>query len=72
VISNNLILIFLFHRKGRTQVVTIIRKYEGDIEALRAELIKLTGKPVELRPGQLEIVGHHLAIVRLWLRAVGF
>lgn len=65
-------------RNGRTNKRTILRKYTGDVNALRAalraELKEQTGKDMEvfMYHGRMEVRGHHQEILRNWLTRLGF
>ena len=61
------------YRNGRTRVLTILRRFKGDEEELRAEMTKVCGgKEVVLRPGRLEVVGDFYNDVKKWLTGLGF
>lgn len=61
------------YRNGRTRVLTILRRFKGDEEELRAEMSKVCGgKEVALRPGRLEVAGDHAGDLRKWLTGLGF
>ena len=65
-------------RNGRTNKRTILRKYTGDANALRAalreELKEQTGKDMEvfMYHGRMEVRGHHQDVLRNWLTRLGF
>ncbi len=57
---------------GGTKVITILRKVKGDIEILKAEVEKVVGREVEVRPGKLVIVGNYQRRLKVWLTGLGF
>ena len=60
-------------RVGGTRRVTILRKYAGDVEALKAELEQVTGREVVQFHGRLEVKGtDQRKVVADWLRSLGF
>lgn len=61
------------YRNGRTRVLTILRRFNGDEEELRTEMSKVChGKEVAVRPGRLEVVGDHVGDIKKWLTGLGF
>ncbi|TMW69467.1 hypothetical protein Poli38472_001623 [Pythium oligandrum] len=61
------------YRNGRTRVLTILRRFNGDEGELQAEMSKICGgKDVVLRPGRLEVTGDHASEVKKWLVGLGF
>jgi large subunit ribosomal protein L49 len=61
------------YRNGRTRVLTILRRYNGDEEELRQEMTKVCGgKEVKARPGRLEVTGDYATEVKKWLTGLGF
>jgi large subunit ribosomal protein L49 len=60
-------------RNGRTRIMTQLRRYSGDVEALRDEMSRiLGGAEVVAHPGRLEVQGNHVAQLRMWLMGLGF
>lgn len=65
-------------RNGGTNKRTILRKYTGDVNALRSalrvELKQQTGKELEvfMYHGRMEVRGHHQELLRNWLTRLGF
>lgn len=57
---------------GNTKVVTILRKCKGDIALLKSEMEKVVGKPVQVKPGKLIVVGNYSRRLKLWLASLGF
>jgi large subunit ribosomal protein L49 len=58
---------------GRTRTMTIIRKVEGDAQALAEEVVRVTGgASVTVRPGRVEVEGDRADQLKLWLGGVGF
>jgi hypothetical protein len=64
--------VYMDYRAGRTRTETIVRKITGDVKAIASELVKITGSTVVQKPAQVVVKGHHLRIIRLWLRSLGF
>ena len=58
-------------RSGGSKIVTQLRKYAGDVDALADELRKVTGKTVLRYHGRLEVRGRHNDIVKEWLTRIG-
>ena len=52
--------------------MTILRKYAGDVEALKAEVEKVCEKPAVLFHGRLEVKGDHREKLWNWLSGLGF
>jgi large subunit ribosomal protein L49 len=59
-------------RNGGSKVVTILRKYTGDVPALASELEAVTGKEVTAYHGRLEVRGRHAPVIAEWLGKLGF
>ena len=57
---------------GRTKHVTILRKYAGDVEALKAEVEKVCERPAVLFHGRLEVRGNQKEKLWKWLEGLGF
>jgi large subunit ribosomal protein L49 len=57
---------------GSTKKLTIIRKIRGDVEDLAAEVEKVVGRPVLIRPGKIVIDGNYHRRLKVWLTALGF
>eukprot|EP01039_Chlorochromonas_danica_P006010 gene6009-6620_t len=57
---------------GRTKVVTRLRKVKGDVEKLKAEMEKVVGKEVYIKPGRLEVDGNYNRRLKTWLTGLGF
>ncbi len=61
------------YRNGRTRVITIVRRYDGNEEELLHELSTIcNGSPVIRRPGRLEIIGDHAQKIKQYLTGLGF
>lgn len=70
--ANNLP-VYLDYKNGGTKVVTILRKYEGDVDTLADEFQKVCGEsPIEVRNGRIEAKGDHKRAVVSWLSDLGF
>lgn len=61
-------------RKGRTQLITLVRKVSGDLEEMREEMSKVCqNQEVRIRTGpRLEVKGRYTAQLRTWLAGLGF
>ncbi|EWM28556.1 Ribosomal protein L49/IMG2 [Nannochloropsis gaditana] len=61
-------------RKGRTQLITLVRKVSGDLEEMRGEMSKVcANQEVRIRTGpRLEVKGRYTAQLRQWLAGLGF
>jgi hypothetical protein len=59
-------------KDGDTRVITIIRKIRGDVLVLKAEVEKVVGREVELRPGKIVIEGNFHRRIKVWLTGLGF
>lgn len=58
---------------GDSKKLTIVRRITGDIEAMRDELIKITGNSqAVIKHGKIEVTGLHSSKVKKWLRCLGF
>ncbi len=54
-------------------MITIVRNYVGDAEALAAELKSICAmSEVEVRPGTLRVAGKHSRNIRQWMEMMGF
>jgi large subunit ribosomal protein L49 len=61
------------YKNGRTRVVTILRKIDGDAVSMREELQRvLGGAKIALRTGYIEIEGNRVQEVKTWLAGLGF
>ncbi|RDD47378.1 39S ribosomal protein L49, mitochondrial [Trichoplax sp. H2] len=63
-------------RKGRTLHLTIIRKIEGDLHAVKEGLKRLLGEDVQIQinevNSQIIIKGKHVKPITKWLLLLGF
>lgn len=61
-------------RKGRTQLITMVRKVSGDLEEMREEMSKVcANQEVRIRTGpRLEVKGRYTTQLRGWLAGLGF
>eukprot|EP01121_Diplochlamys_sp_Union-15-3_P012742 TRINITY_DN3861_c0_g1_i1.p1 TRINITY_DN3861_c0_g1~~TRINITY_DN3861_c0_g1_i1.p1 ORF type:complete len:149 (-),score=26.46 TRINITY_DN3861_c0_g1_i1:8-454(-) len=60
-------------KNGGSVLLTVVRKYDGDVKELKEELSRLLGgAEVVEHVGRLEVKGHHVADIKLWLRRLGF
>eukprot|EP00967_Tisochrysis_lutea_P068433 scaffold89676_cov44-Tisochrysis_lutea.AAC.1 len=59
-------------RNGGSKVVTILRKFRGDVKALALELQSVTGKEVTAYHGRMEVRGRHAPVIAEWLGKLGF
>jgi len=69
--SNNLP-VYTDIRNGRTRILTLVRKVEGNATALSTDLAKLLGVSVYEKVGRIEIPGNHIGKVRQYLQQLGF
>ncbi|OQS03100.1 hypothetical protein THRCLA_04593 [Thraustotheca clavata] len=61
------------YRNGRTRIITIVRRYDGNEKELRDELSTVCdGSPVISRPGRLEVVGDYSTKIKQYLTGLGF
>jgi hypothetical protein len=71
--KSNMIPVYSDYKNGRTRELTVVRRVTGDVGALAAELVKVTGgAKVEVRPGRVEVAGNRVPEVRAWLAGLGF
>jgi len=69
----NLPLYIDYRGGGRTKVVTILRKYSGDAEALKTEVMRVCKtQHVNLWHGRMEVKGKHKQALSEWLQECGF
>jgi len=60
-------------KNGRVRELTIVRRVEGDMNALAKELYKVSGgAKVEVRPGRVEVAGIRAKEIKSWLAGLGF
>ena len=64
--------IYTDFRNAGTKTVTILRRYAGDVDALKSELQAVTGRSVQAFHGRLEVRGKHKQIMTEWLTRLGF
>ena len=63
---------------GRTLKTTVLRKYTGDVEALRHALRQMLlerfGRELDVAMfhGRMEVKGHHVKLIKKWLLDLGF
>ena len=61
------------YKNGRSRVVTIVRRIQGDTTALKLELGRvLGGARVDERVGRIEVHGNRVDEVKTWLAGLGF
>ncbi|OQR82466.1 hypothetical protein ACHHYP_20788 [Achlya hypogyna] len=61
------------YRNGRTRIITIVRRYDGDEAELLEELSTVCdGSPVISRPGRLEVVGDYSNKIKQYFTGLGF
>ena len=60
------------YKGGNTKVITMLRKCSGDIELLKSEMEKVTGKTVTIKPGKLIVEGNYTGRLKMWLIGLGF
>ena len=59
-------------RSGGSKVVTVLRKYGGDVEALSRTVAKLCKSEVQQFHGRIEVKGKHTRTLKAWLADLGF
>jgi hypothetical protein len=64
--------VYTEYKGGKTKVLTILRKIKGDIAELKAEVEKVVGKEVILRPGKIVVEGNYHRRLKVWLTGLGF
>jgi large subunit ribosomal protein L49 len=64
--------VYTDYKGAGTKVVTIVRRIKGDVNALREDMEKVVGKPVEVGLGKLVVVGNYHKRLKIWLTALGF
>ncbi|KDO28890.1 hypothetical protein SPRG_05761 [Saprolegnia parasitica CBS 223.65] len=61
------------YRNGRTRIITIVRRFDGDEAELQQELSTVCdGSPVLSRPGRLEVVGDYSHQIKQYFTGLGF
>ena len=58
--------------RNGNKVVTILRKYAGDVDALQREMELIVGRQVVRFHGRLEVNGRHGKVMSHWLNRLGF
>jgi len=64
--------VYTEYRNGGTRKLTVLRKYRGDVNALKRELIMLCNEEITEKVGSLVIKGLHGPKVVQWLESKGF
>jgi len=65
--------VYRHYRYGKTQTVTVLRKYDGNVEELKKQWSELLeDRAVTEKVGRLEVKGDHAHATRKWLRILGF
>ena len=59
-------------RSGGSKVVTVLRKYQGDVDALSKSVAQLCKSDVQQFHGRIEVKGKHSATLKTWLTGLGF
>ena len=59
-------------RSGGSKVVTVLRKYQGDVDALSKSVAQLCKSDVQQFHGRIEVKGKHSATLKTWLAGLGF
>ena len=61
-------------RKGRTQLITMVRKVSGNLEEMAGEMSKVCqNQEVRIKTGpRLEVKGRYTTQLRQWLAGLGF
>eukprot|EP00808_Paulinella_micropora_P002396 g19728.t1 len=66
--------VYTEYRHKKTQICTIIRRIEGDVDCFIDDLKSLVGPqvPIKKRQGKIQIPGHKVGLLRVWLSKLGF
>lgn len=65
--------VYVYKRKNRNEVVTVIRKVKGNEEQLRKELEFLCRCRVSVgKSGFLEVPGQHRRVIKAYLQSIGY
>ena len=59
-------------RSGGSKVVTVVRKYQGDVHALSSMVSRLCKSDVMQFHGRIEVKGKHTNTIKTWLLELGF
>ena len=59
-------------RSGGSKVVTVLRKYQGDVNALSTSISQLCKSDVQQFHGRIEVKGQHRETLKEWLAGLGF
>eukprot|EP00455_Lapot_gusevi_P029677 TRINITY_DN317_c0_g1_i3.p1 TRINITY_DN317_c0_g1~~TRINITY_DN317_c0_g1_i3.p1 ORF type:complete len:152 (-),score=13.25 TRINITY_DN317_c0_g1_i3:64-519(-) len=70
--SSKFLPVYTDYKNGGTRVLTLLRKIKGDVKNLQEEVSKLTGLPVTVRPGRIEVPGNQRQLLCQWLTRMGF
>ena len=65
--------VYTDYKNGRTRIVTQLRKYGGDVDALREEVSRiLGGREAVVCNGRIEVQGNVTQQLKTWLMGLGF
>merc|ERR1712129_587054 len=65
--------VYVFHRKNRSEQLTVVRKVRGNPEELRKELQYLCRCPAKFNAnGFIELVGNHRRLIKAYLRSLNY
>eukprot|EP01039_Chlorochromonas_danica_P012502 gene12502-14315_t len=70
--ENDSLPVYTDYKNGRTRVFTIVKKISGDAQELKADMEKVVGQPVEVKPGKLIVQGNFHMRLKRYLLALGF
>lgn len=59
-------------RSGGSKVVTILRKFQGDVDSLSRSVSRLCKNDVQQFHGRIEVKGKHAGTLKKWLADLGF
>lgn len=59
-------------RSGGSKVVTRLRKYAGDVDALSQAVMRVCKSEVYQFHGRIEVKGKHAGTLKKWLTELGF
>ena len=58
--------------QGGNKIVTVVRKYGGDVDALSYAVSRLCESDVQQFHGRIEVKGRHTHTLKAWLVQLGF
>ena len=58
--------------QGGSKIVTVVRKYGGDVDALSYAVTRLCESDVQQFHGRIEVKGKHVPKLKKWFGELGF